>query len=1656
MNAQTPEETSEETSEEASEEASIDAQKNIEALYPLTPMQQGMLFHALYNPGSGAYLIQMRCTLRGELDVAAFERAWQRLVERHAALRTAFVWQRSEGSFQVIWKQVKVPWRLLDWSHLAREARDAHVQALLEEDRKRGFELAQAPLLRVTLVRLGSGEHLLLWTLHHLLVDGWSMARLLAEVAADYEALRRGTEPRWRPPRPFRELMAWMRQQDLSEAEALWRERLRGFEEISSPAGRPLGGTASEAPPEYEEVRVRLSRRHTRALAALAEASRVTLSAVVLGAWCLLVSRSCGRRDVGVGVTVSGRPAELEGVEEMVGMFVNTLPLRIEVREELSVVPWLRQLQERMLELQRFPHVPLTEVQRWSGMARGAALFDHLFVFENYPLADAAADGSGLSVEDVHSFEPTDYPLTVLALPGEALTLQLTYDRRRFPADTAQRLGRHLQVLLETLPETPDAPLFRHPMLTKEERRQVVETWNATATAFTGDVFPHRMFEEQVDRTPEAVALEFAETRLSYRELDARANQLAWHLRELGVGPESRVGVLMERSVEMVLAVLGTLKAGGAYVPLDPAYPAERLAFMAEDSRLRVLLTQQRLSGRLPRHSARVLAVDTDGSAIASHPATRPEVPLAPDNLLYVIYTSGSTGRPKGIALSHGALGNLIRWHRDVLRPSPGVLQFASLSFDASFHEMFAAWVTGGCLYLITEELRRDLDALLKDVASRPIDRVILPVVVLQRWASEHGREPHLFQRLREIITTGEQLQITQPIVELFQRLPSASLHDHYGPAETHVVTALELKEPPERWPTYPSVGRPIANTQTYVLDGWLNPVPVGVAGELYLGGANLARGYLERPDLTAAKFVPDPFSSEPGARLYRTGDQARWLPDGELEFLGRLDHMVKLRGFRVELGEIEAALGGHAAVRSCAVQLREDEPGQKRLVAYYVATEGHSPTASALRAHLAATLPDYMVPSLFVPLEQLPLTPNGKIERRALPRPEGLRPVLASAFVPPRDPVEQLLADAWAEVLGVDRVGAEDDFFELGGHSLLAVRVLSRVRAAFGLMPPLRALFEHPRLSAFAERIRQDLPRREAQAPRDPLVPIPRWRSEEPAPLSFAQERIFFLEQLMPDAAVYSIPGLLRLKGPLQRAALERALREIVRRHAVLRSRMMLRDGGPRQAVVPGEELPLAWVDLQERPAEQARAEAERRCREELARPFRLEHEPPLRAVLLRLGEDEHLLSLTLSHLVADGGSIPVFMRELAALYEAFAQNRPSPLPELAVQYVDFAAWQRHGQAEALEARLGYWRERLRGLEPLRLPTDKPRPAMQRNRGGGVTWRLEPALFKAVERQRGRLGLTASMFYLAGFVELLARYSGQRDVAVGMPVTLRDRVEWEGLIGLFLTPWCCAWTWTVRSRCASSWSGCARRCSRRMTTGTCPSSGSWRRCASSGIRAAPPWCRCSSICTAGRRSRCGPAASPSSRGRWRATPPSSISPSRSSRATAASRPRWSTIGISSSAPRPSAWRATTRPCWRAWRRGPRRRWSGWSRCGRRSAARCWPGATRKAPASSTRFSWSGWSSGSRGARDSAPSPPCPVTGATGSWTVRPTAWPRPCAREAWALSRWWAFAWTARRSRWRRCWASCARARPGCRWTPPTRPSAWPSWWRTRGRGWW
>ncbi|KAB8320090.1 non-ribosomal peptide synthetase [Tolypothrix campylonemoides VB511288] len=1052
---------------------------NITDIYELSPMQQGMLFHTLYAPNSGVYFQQLICTLDGDLQVSALQQAWEEVVTRHPVLRTSFHWDELDKPLQVVHAKVNLPWEQQNWLGLTEDEQEKRLEAFLESDRQLGFDLNQAPLMRFTLIQVAETTWQLVWSNHHLLLDGWCLSIIFKEVFAFYEAFSQGKDIYLDiTSRPYRDYIAWLQQQNLAQAEAFWRQTLWEFNVPTPLFGSKSFNGISTQEEKYDQQHLWVSETLFSALQTLARQHHLTISTFIQGVWALLLSYYSGESDVVFGVTVSGRPATLLGVESMVGLFINTLPARVQVSNDLSLMSWLQQLQAQQVEREQYAHTPLIDIQGWSDVPRGMALFESIVVFENYPLEVALQEQvAGLSIQNVRSLEHTNYPLTLEAMPaGQKLCLTIEYDSDRFDAATISRILGHFQTLLENIVNHPEQRISELSPLTVAERHQLLVEWNNTLVNYPQNKCIHELFEAQVERTPDAVAVVFEEQQLTYRELNAQANQLAHRLQALGVRPEVLVGIYIERSLKMLVGLLGILKAGGAYVPLDPAYPQERLAFMLEDSQVALLLTQKSLVNSLPKHEMQVICLDSDWETIATESVEKPLSLVTSENLAYVIYTSGSTGKPKGVMIEHKSLVNYTQTAsvEYALQPCDRILQFSSISWDTSAEDIYPCLAVGATLVLRTPSMLDSVSTFLQKCQDWSLTVVNLPTAYWHELTAHLGlTKVSVFPKSLRLVIIGGEAVLRERLITWYKHVSQdVRLVNAYGLTETTAVTTIcELSRSAEVDAALQEVtiGRPIHNVQVYVLNQYLQPVPIGVPGELYISGAGLARGYLNHSDLTLEKFIPNPFSDDSGGRLYKTGDLVRYLPNGNIEFLGRIDHQVKIRGFRIELEEIEAILSQHPEVRESAIIVCEDKLGNKRLVAYVVPNQEKLSTIE-VRRFLKQKLPDYMVPAAFVVLKILPLTPNGKVDRKALPIPEVLQNSLEQEYVAPRTPEEEVLTQIWAEVLGLERVGIYDNFFELGGHSLLATQLISRLQQTFGVNLPIRSLFETPDVSGLVK----------------------------------------------------------------------------------------------------------------------------------------------------------------------------------------------------------------------------------------------------------------------------------------------------------------------------------------------------------------------------------------------------------------------------------------------------------------------------------------------------------------------------------------------------------------------------------------------------------
>ena len=1327
-------------------------------------------------PASASYNNIVGLRLQGDLDVGTLRRAIHEVVRRHETLRTTF--EMAGGSLaQLIAPELEIEVPVVDVAAGGCAASDPEVLRRAEEEARRPLDLRRGPLIRATLLRAAADDHLLVVTLHHIIADGWSVGIFLRDLTAVYAAFAAGRpSPLPEPALQYADYAAGQRERlggpRLERELAHWRRALQDAPRfLTLPTDRPRPRAQSDAGATH---RFTLPASLVRRLRDRCRSEGVTLFMALLAAYEVLLHRYSGQDDVLVGTPVTNRfRSELEGV---LGYFLNMLVVRADLSGDPGFGELLRRVKRATLAAYGHAELPfdrLLEDLRPPRDPGRSPLFQVAFAVQGGPGQDLHA--AGLSIPGL-LLEPMEiapgaskYDLTLCMIDEpDRLTGHLEYRADLFDERTVARMAVHLQAILDGALRDPDLPVSRLPLLDAGERARLLYEWNDAGAAPAAERCIHRLFEEQADRTPDAIAIVAGSERWTYADLDRRANQLAHRLRRHGIGPERMVGLLLQRSAHLPVALLGVLKAGGAYVALDPDHPPERLSFLLRDAQVALVLTEDRLADRLPAGTPPALRLDGEAADLAGECVERPHDLSHPRNLAYAVYTSGSTGRPKAVATEHRNAVSLIDWarraySRDALA---GVLAGSSACFDCTPFEVFAPLASGGTAVVCGTSL---------DLPTLPAAGDVRLVSTVPSVVVELVRSGGLPDSVRVLNIGGEALAPSL-VRQVYETTGVERLYNLYGPSEatTYATRTLLPRASGAALQEGGSVpiGRPISNTRAYVLDRNLELVPAGVVGQLCLSGGGLARGYLNRPALTAARFVPHPFSEEPGARLYLTGDLARHLPNGDLDFVGRIDDQVKIRGIRVEPGEVQAILNAHPDVRESLV-VPEAGPQGVRLVAYLLPRDGVELTAAALRRHLGDRVPAHMIPGAFVTVDRFQLAGNGKIDRRALPAADLVE---HQAYAPPRTPEEEILAGIWEDVLEVDRVGAHDNFFELGGHSLLGLQVVARIGQRLGAEVPLTALFETATLGELAERLRGA----RAAEPEEPILAA---SGDGPRPLSYAQQRVWFLEQFTRGSVAYNVPVALRLHGPLDAPALEAALREIVRRHHALRAQVRTDAGRPAQFVRPEAGLSLPVTDVA---GEAAALEA---ARAEVARPFDLEHDLLVRARLLRLAEDDHVLVLVLHHIATDGWSMGIVREELAALYRAFREGQPSPLAPPPVQYPDFAVWQRHWlESPRVQRQLDYWKARLAGLpEALDLPADRPRPAVRGSAGATALFKVPPRVTDRLRKLARDEGATLYMVLLAVFQVLLRRYSGQTDIRVGTPVAGRARAELERTVGFFL-----------------------------------------------------------------------------------------------------------------------------------------------------------------------------------------------------------------------------------------------------------------------------
>ncbi|WP_342625676.1 plipastatin non-ribosomal peptide synthetase PpsC [Bacillus subtilis] len=1331
-------------------------QPEIQDIYPLSFMQEGMLFHSLYDEQSRAYFEQASFTIHGQLDLERFQKSMDAVFDRYDIFRTAFIYKNVAKPRQVVLKQRHCPIHIEDISHLNERDKEHCTEAFKEQDKSKGFDLQTDVLMRISILKWAPDHYVCIWSHHHILMDGWCLGIVIKDFLHIYQTLGKGQFPDLPPVQPYGTYIKWLMQQDREEAAEYWKKRLQHFEKASPLPKR----TDQMSDGTLQQITFTIPEKETSELQKIAAACGATLNTVFQALWGIMLQKFNRRDDAVFGSVISGRPSELKDVENMVGLFINTIPIRVQ-SDFLSFSDLVSGMQKDMTEAEAYSYFPLYDIQAQSALKQ--ELIDHIIVFENTPTQQEIeelnqAGSFDFSVKDFEMEEVTNYRCSVKVIPGRTLYVRIHFHTGAYQPNMMSEIKDYLLHMISDVISDPSLPVSKMTLLDEDKTRKIVSQNNRTVSVSPEAPTLHGLFERQAAVTPERPAIRFSGGLLTYAELDMYASRLAAHLAARGVTNKSIVGVLSERSPDMLIAVLAVLKAGGAYLPLDPAYPKERLSYMLKDSGASLLLTQPGCSA--PNFSGETLEVDM--TSLASEKAENHEfTPADGGSLAYVIYTSGSTGQPKGVAVEHRQAVSFLTGmqHQFPLSEDDIVMVKTSFSFDASVWQLFWWSLSGASAYLLPPGWEKDPALIVKAIHQENVTTAhFIPAMLnsfLDQAEIERLRDS---TSLKRVFAGGEPLA-PRTAARFASVLPQVSLIHGYGPTEATVDAAFYVLDPErDRDRLRIPIGKPVPGARLYVLDPHLAVQPSGVAGELYIAGAGVARGYLNRPALTEERFLEDPFY--PGERMYKTGDVARWLPDGNIEFLGRMDDQVKIRGYRIEPGEIEAALRSIEGVREVAVTVWTDS-GEPELCAYVEGLQRNE-----VRAQLERLLPGYMVPAYMIEMEQWPVTPSGKLDRNALPAPGGAAD--AETYTAPRNVTEMKLSQLWEDVLKNGPVGIHDNFFDRGGHSLKATALVSRIAKEFDVQVPLKDVFAHPTVEGLATVIREG-----TDSPYEAIKPA---EKQETYPVSSAQKRIYVLQQLEDGGTGYNMPAVLELEGKLNLERMDRAFKELIKRHESLRTAFEQDAGGdPVQRIHDEVPFTLQTTVLGARTEEEAAAA--------FIKPFDLSQAPLFRAQIVKVSDERHLLLVDMHHIISDGVSVNILIREFGELYN----NRK--LPALRIQYKDYAVWQEGFKTgDAYKTQGAYWLKQLEGELPvLDLPADHARPPMRSFAGDKVSFTLDQEVTSGLYKLARENGSTLYMVLLAAYTAFLSRLSGQEDIIVGSPIAGRPHKDLEPILGMFV-----------------------------------------------------------------------------------------------------------------------------------------------------------------------------------------------------------------------------------------------------------------------------
>ncbi|MCY8377326.1 amino acid adenylation domain-containing protein [Bacillus inaquosorum] len=1326
----------------------------IQDIYPLSHMQEGMLFHSLMDVSSKAYVEQTSFTITGNLCIDSFQKSLNLLVSRYDIFRTIFIKEVQDltGPQQVVLSNRELTVYREDFSHLADHEQQALIDAFMTKDREKGFNLQKDPLMRLALFDRGNSQYTCVWTHHHIIMDGWCLGIILKEFFSMYDSLKNNSPVRLGSTVPYSRYIEWLGEQDQEETAAYWSEYLKEYGNTASIPRinpRPVDGDY-----KADQISFSLAPEMVEKLTEAAQNWGVTLNTLFMSMWGVLLHRYNATDDAVFGSVISGRPSAIDGIESMVGLFINTIPVRIRSAESMTFSSLAKAVQEDILASEQHGYYPLYEIQNHSLLKQG--LIDHIFVFENYPVQldqalsiESENEENALKLGDISMSEQTNYDFNIVIVPGETFYIKFSYNAAVYEREEMLRIQWHLKQALDCILAHPDIAVSDINIVPPEEQ-QVIQLFNETERPYVNKTIS-QLFEEQARKTPEAAALKMGDDCWTYRQLNIRANQIAHALIEKGVGSGDIVAVMMNRSMEMPAALLGIWKAGGAYMPLDPNFPEERLSFLLKDSQAAQLLIEENLMSFIPPHyKGNMITIEHT----ESHQTAAPDVPLG--DLAYLIYTSGTTGRPKGVLVNHQGIANTLQWRREEygMAEQDISLHLFSYVFDGCVTSLFTPLISGACVLLTTDDEAKYVLALKRKIARYKVSHMIIVPslyrVLLEVMTADDAKS------LRIVTFAGE--AVTPDLLEMSEKIcPSAELANEYGPTENSVATTI-LRQLNEKERI--TIGHPIANTKVFVLHG--NQMqPIGAAGELCISGTGLARGYYKQPELTEKAFSDHPFLE--GERLYRTGDAGRFLPDGTIEYIGRFDDQVKIRGYRIELKEIETVLRQAPGVKEAAVLARDVSAEEKELVAYIVPEKGNN--LPNLYRHLAGTLPPYMIPATITNISRMPLTSSGKLDRSALPEPENNTSL---TYMPPRTLIEADLAHIWGDVLNKQQIGIRDDFFQLGGQSLKAAALVSRIHKKLNVELPLSEVFSYPTVESMAVKL--------MSLKEHVFTQIEPAGQREVYPLSFSQKRLYALHQLADDSTGYNMPAVLELRGNLDRQRLRSVLTELVNRHEALRTVFVLDRGEPVQIIYPEMAFDLKELEMESEQMLESAIES-------FIKPFDLSSGPLFRACVITMGNNRGFLLLDMHHIIADGVSMSTLVQEFTDLY------CEKELPALNLHYKDFAVWQQEKYPKELyKKQEAYWLDQLGGSLPvLELPLDKTRPRLPDFSGGTIEVNIDKDTADELHRLMVETGTTLYMILLAVYSILLSKLSGQEDIVVGSPAAGRPHADLERVIGMFV-----------------------------------------------------------------------------------------------------------------------------------------------------------------------------------------------------------------------------------------------------------------------------